>query len=50
MDGQVVFSCMYRDIVVGDLEHVWYLNCGRCSTPPYLLAINFTIPWYTWFS
>ena len=24
-------------------------NCGRCSTPPYLLAINFTIPWYIWF-
>ena len=34
--------------MVGDPEHIWYINCGRYSTPPYLLAINFTIPWYIW--
>ena len=38
------FFSMYRDLVVDDLEHVWYFNRGRCSTPPYLLAIDFTIP------
>ena len=34
--------------MVGDLEHVWYFNYGRSSTPPHLLVINFTIPWYIW--
>jgi hypothetical protein len=37
---------MYEDLVVGDLEHTCFFNCGRCS----LLAINFTIPWYIWSS
>ena len=31
------FFSMYKDLVVGDLEHAWYFNCGRCSTPLYLL-------------
>ena len=33
MDVEVFFS-IYRDLVVGDLEHVWYFNRGRCSTSP----------------
>ena len=39
---------MYRDLVVGDLEHVLYFNCGRCSTPPHLFLIDFIIPWCIW--
>ena len=36
MDIEVFFIViMYRDLVVDDLEHAWYFNCGRCSTPPY---------------
>ena len=34
--------------MVGHLEHIWYFNCGRCSTPPHLLVRNFTITWYIW--
>ena len=45
MGIKVFFFCMYRDLVVGDLEHSWYFNCGMCSTPPYSLAINFIILW-----
>ena len=40
------YFSMYRDLMVGDLEHVWFFNCGWCLTPPFLLAVNFTIPWY----
>ena len=39
---------MSMDLVVGDLEHAWYFYCGGCSTPPYTLAIIFTVPWYIW--
>ena len=42
------FFSMCRVLMVGDLEHTWYFNCGRCTIPPYLLVINFTIPWYIW--
>ena len=38
------FFSMYGYLVVSDMEHIWYFNHGRCSTPPYLLAIDFTIP------
>ena len=48
MDVKVFFLSMYRDVVVGDLEHAWYLNCGWCSTPSHLLAINFTMSRYVW--
>ena len=34
--------------MVDDLEHNWYFNCGRCSTPPYLVAIIVIIPWHIW--
>lgn len=39
-----MFFKMYRDLVVGDLEHVLYFNCGRCSTPTHLFLIDFIIP------
>ena len=49
------YFSMYRHLVVGDLEHAWYFDCGSGSTPPYLLAANFTIPWlymadWAWFN
>ena len=43
-----MFFSMYKNLVVGDIEHAWYLKCGRCSTPLYLSTINFIIPWYIW--
>ena len=51
MESRWMLKClfsMYMNLVVGDLAHAWYFDCGRCSTPPYLLAINFTIPRYIW--
>ena len=51
MESRWMLNCfcnIYRDLVIGDLEHPWYLDCGRCTTPPYLLVINFTTPWYIW--
>ena len=35
MDFLVFNVIMHGDLVVGDLEHTWYFNCGRCSTLPY---------------
>lgn len=32
-------------MVVGNLEHVWYLSRGRCSAPLYLVTISSTRPW-----
>ena len=32
MESRWMLKCfvnVYRDIVVGDLEHAWYFNCGR---------------------
>lgn len=26
------FFSMYRDVVVGDSEHAYYSDCGRCAT------------------
>jgi hypothetical protein len=48
MDVEVFFLNMYRDMMVADLEHDWYFNCGRCSTPSYLVAIIVIILWYIW--
>ena len=33
------FLTMYKDVVVGNLEHIWYFHCGRCLAPPYSLSI-----------
>lgn len=42
------FLSICMDPMVIDLGHPWYFSCGRCLAPPYLLAINSTIPWYVW--
>lgn len=40
------FFSMNEVLAVGEVTHAWGLRCGRCSTLPYLLAMNFIRPWY----
>ena len=42
-----IFSSRKRVLVVGDLEHVWYVSFGRPREPPSLVTIHLVSHWYT---